>query len=117
VRYRKDVGDWGEDIACAFLRRNGFEIVERNFFAPSGEIDIVAKNGGDFYFVEVKTRSDAAYATDLAIHPIKKMRMEKSVKNYCYRRNIKNAGIVLAGVIIRVDSGEKKAKIRFAVMR
>lgn len=116
MRYRKDVGDWGEDIACAFLRRQGFEIIERNFFAPSGEIDIVARHGGDFYFVEVKTRSSATYATDLAIDPIKRMRLEKSVKNYCYRRNVKNAGIILAGVIIRVDSDSQKAKIRFVVM-
>jgi len=76
VRYRKDVGDWGEDIACAFLRKKGFEIVERNFFTPAGEIDIVAKHSGDYYFVEVKTRRESALATDLAIHPVKKWRLE-----------------------------------------
>ena len=48
-RYRKNVGDWGEDIAVGFLRRRKFEIVERNFHTPAGEIDIVAKYGGDYY--------------------------------------------------------------------
>lgn len=117
VRYRKDVGDWGEDIACAFLRKKGFEIVERNFFTPAGEIDIVAKQGDDYYFVEVKTRRESALATDLAIHPVKKWRLEKSVKNYCYRRQLNNVGIILAGVIILVDKLTNTAKVRFVVMR
>jgi len=52
---RRSVGDFGEEVACMFLMKQGFRIIERNYWKPWGEIDIVAWNGGVFRFVEVKT--------------------------------------------------------------
>ncbi len=54
---RKEVGRIGEDIACEFLVRKGFQIVERNYLRPWGEIDIIALRGVITRFVEVKTFS------------------------------------------------------------
>ena len=51
----KKTGDLGEDIACKYLQSKGFEIVERNYSVPYGEIDIVTKKKGVLRFVEVKT--------------------------------------------------------------
>lgn len=116
-RYRKDVGDWGEGMAVDFLQRRGFRIIERNFHTTQGEIDIVALKGGDYYFVEVKTRLSRALATDLAIHPLKRYRIGKAVKEYCYRRNIFNAGLIIAGIIVLPDKERMTVKIRFAVIR
>lgn len=116
-RYRKNIGDWGEDIAVGFLRRRKFEIVERNFHTPAGEIDIVAKYGGDYYFVEVKTRREAALAGDDAITPFKRMKLMKAIKSYCYRRGIGGVGITLAGIFILANKEIKTVKIRFVIMR
>ena len=52
----KQTGDAGEELACTFLKRQGFKILERNFRIRGGEIDIVAKDREDLVFVEVKTR-------------------------------------------------------------
>ncbi len=52
----KDTGNYGEDLACEFLKKLGFKILERNFRIRGGEIDIVAKDGETYVFVEVKTR-------------------------------------------------------------
>jgi putative endonuclease len=49
-------GKEGEKIAAAYLKKNGYEIIEINFRCPIGEIDIVAKEKNDLVFVEVKTR-------------------------------------------------------------
>ena len=49
-------GKEGEKIAAAFLKKNGYRIIEINFRCPIGEIDIVAKEKDDLVFVEVKTR-------------------------------------------------------------
>jgi putative endonuclease len=54
---RKEVGRMGEQIACDFLVRKGFRIIERNYRKPWGEIDIIAEKGGSVRFVEVKAVS------------------------------------------------------------
>ena len=51
---RKAVGEIGEEIACQFLERKGFKILERNYRKPWGEIDIIAEKDGVIRFVEVK---------------------------------------------------------------
>ncbi len=45
----------GEDIATAYLMRNGYEIIDRNWRIGDGEIDIIAKKENIIVFVEVKT--------------------------------------------------------------
>lgn len=54
-----EMGTHGEDIAAAWLERNGFAIVERNWRCTRGEVDIVARCADDLVFIEVKTRSGA----------------------------------------------------------
>ena len=56
MREKKDLGDFGERIAAALLRKEGYKILEKNFRSRLGEIDIVAVDGGTLVFVEVKTR-------------------------------------------------------------
>lgn len=51
-----DTGNRGEDLACRFLKKNGYKILERNYRIRGGEIDIVAKDDDTLVFVEVKTR-------------------------------------------------------------
>ena len=53
-------GRAGESLACGYLERRGFEILQRNFRNRYGEIDIIARRGSLVAFIEVKTR--------LAIH-------------------------------------------------
>ena len=52
----KQTGNYGEYLACQYLKKQGFKILERNFRIRGGEIDIVAKDKNDLVFVEVKTR-------------------------------------------------------------
>jgi putative endonuclease len=51
-----NIGKIGENIACEYLSKNRYKIIERNFLKPWGEIDIIAKrNDGLLIFFEVKT--------------------------------------------------------------
>lgn len=52
----KNLGDNGEHLACQYLQKQGYKILERNYRIRGGEIDIVAKEGNVLVFVEVKTR-------------------------------------------------------------
>ena len=56
------LGTEGEDIACLFLEKKGYEIVVRNYRAKNRkEIDIIAKKGEYIVFTEVKTRSSVKF--------------------------------------------------------
>lgn len=54
--YNKDVGKDAEGLAADFLRKQGYEILERNFLIRGGEIDIIAREDDYLVFVEVKAR-------------------------------------------------------------
>lgn len=53
----------GEGLAATFLERAGYEIVARNARTRWGEIDLVAKDGATWVFVEVKTRTSDRYGS------------------------------------------------------
>lgn len=54
-------GNYGEDLAVKFLKKQGYKILERNFRISGGEIDIVAKDKDILVFVEVKARWSHQY--------------------------------------------------------
>lgn len=58
--WRRAVGDHGESLAEAHLKRQGFRILHRNLRTPYGEIDLVCRDGGAIVLVEVKTRRSKA---------------------------------------------------------
>ncbi len=59
----KKLGDFGENLAIKYLLKNGYKVLERNYFfkiknGPRlGEIDIIAERDDKIFFFEVKTRS------------------------------------------------------------
>jgi putative endonuclease len=50
-----------EEQAALFLKAAGFEILDRNWACPMGELDIVARKLDTIAFVEVRQRSNPAY--------------------------------------------------------
>ena len=60
-RDRQELGQLGEKLACNFLKKKGYQIVDQNYRTRGGEIDIVAKDGDTLVFVEVKTRKSTAF--------------------------------------------------------
>src|SRR5690606_2608835 len=53
---KDDTGRAGEERAARHLVARGYEILDRNWRCPQGELDIVAERGGMLCFIEVKTR-------------------------------------------------------------
>jgi len=64
TKERQHTGRTGEQIACDFLKEQGYSIVERNHRSRLGEIDIVAEHREYLVFCEVKTRRSRA-----GLHP------------------------------------------------
>jgi putative endonuclease len=54
---RQRIGQWGEQVAAAYLVQRGFEILGCNVRTPYGELDVIARLEKLIVFVEVKTRT------------------------------------------------------------
>ena len=77
--HNKSLGARGEEIAAAFLRGRKFVILQRNFRCKGGEVDIVAREGKTFVFVEVKTRRNEAFGPPQAsVTPFKQRQISKA---------------------------------------
>jgi putative endonuclease len=89
---KRKIGDIGENIACKFLMKRGFEIIEQNYSKKWGEIDIIAKKGEKLHFIEVKsvTRDSLKhvspetddYRPEDNLHPWKLKRLSRVIQTY-----------------------------------
>ena len=62
-RDNKAKGKCGEEIACAYLKKAGYDIFHKNFSTRLGELDIVAADSSALVFIEVKTRLNDEFGT------------------------------------------------------
>lgn len=84
-------GGRGEDLAHRHLQAAGYIVVARNYRTPSGsgEIDIVARDGGTLVFVEVKSRATSEHGDpDRAIDGAKRRRIAGAGRDYARRAGI-----------------------------
>ena len=80
---RQRLGRLGEALARRRLGELGYRIVEANYRAPSGEIDLVAEHGSALVFVEVRTRSGGSFGPpEESITPRKRSHMIDSAQEY-----------------------------------
>lgn len=57
---RRQLGDFGERVAAAHLEAKGYRVIDRNFRVAEAELDLVAMDGDEVVFVEVRTRKGGA---------------------------------------------------------
>jgi putative endonuclease len=57
----KQLGDGFEGRAIQYLEERGLQVLQRNFRAKTGEIDIIALAGECLVFVEVRSRSNTRF--------------------------------------------------------
>ncbi len=88
---KRKTGSYGEDLASTFLKKLGYQIIERNYHYGHGEIDIIAKDGAELVFVEVKYRNNLNYGPpENSITPKKKNQIRKVSAAYLAERDLNN---------------------------
>ncbi len=76
-------GQKSEDLAVAYLKKNGYTIVQRNYRTRLGEIDIIAQQGATLVFIEVKARrSDRAGSVKSSITRTKQFKITRLAQYY-----------------------------------
>jgi putative endonuclease len=104
-RNHRREGARGEEIAADFLVEQGYRIVERNFrFRRKGEIDIVAREGEDLVFCEVKMRTNGEYGLpEYAVTPMKQKTIRMIAAAYLAVRGIRGQSCRFDVVTIRFE--------------
>lgn len=101
------VGSIGEKIAQKYLINKGYEILETNFYARRGEIDIIAKQNINIIFVEVKTRFNLKYGTPaMAVDSVKKKHIKSAAKTYIYLNKLFKYNIRFDVVEVFINDGK-----------
>ena len=113
---KRETGDLGEDIVVNLIKKKGWQIVERNFLRPWGEIDIVAREKNKTHFIEVKTRTvrpqfKSFYRGEEAVHYKKQSRLARIIQTYLSQNDIKDWQIDI--VVVELDKENKQAKMRW----
>ena len=110
--FNKVVGNYGEDLACQFLKKQGYKILKRNFLIRGGEIDIVAKDKDEIVFVEVKTRFTHEFGDPAeAMTYFKIKTMLKTAQFYLLQTKQGNASYRLDFVAVDFSQDQKNPKI------
>jgi putative endonuclease len=129
---KQKVGSIGEDVACRFLVKQGFRILDRNYLKKWGELDIIAKKDGVLRFVEVKTVSRENIKNisretlerdrpEENVHTWKIRRLHRTINSYLLEKHVihetqneeNKAEWKLDVLVVFLDIKNKKAKIRF----
>lgn len=86
---KRRLGKEYEDMASAYLMEQGYEIIEANYWCRSGEIDLIAREGGYLVFIEVKYRKDSDKGTPLEAVDFRKIKnITRVCRYYLYRNRI-----------------------------
>ncbi len=108
---RRKKGAQGEDLAARYLSRKGFRILERNYRFERGEIDLIAEDGDELVFVEVKARRSKSYGEpEDAVTPQKEEQIKKTAEGYLFEHQIEDRPCRFDVVSILFSNG--KAEIR-----
>lgn len=104
---RRALGQRGEDAAAAYVERQGWTVVERNWRVSAGEVDIICVDGTDLVFVEVKTRKSSSKGSpDEAVTPAKQRRYERLAREYVAQAGLDDVNVrfdVISILVIATD--------------
>jgi len=105
-------GALGEDLAAAHLKKAGYEIIERNYRCPAGEMDIVAREGEDLVFVEVKSRRSGSFGEpEESVGFWKQRRLSRIALYYLNQKGGGEAGVRFDVVSVRMDPSGNRFEI------
>ena len=106
---RKWTGDYGEKVAADWLRAKNLKILARNFKGrKGGEVDIIARDGKQLLFIEVKTRKKDAKIRGLAAVNRKKQQLiQRGANEWLRRLGTRDVPWRFDVIEVEVSEGEK----------
>lgn len=95
-QHRVRTGRDSETVASVYLQERGLEIIAKNVRCPLGEVDLVARDGSMYVFVEIRSHRRAPWVPEESITRPKRLRVVRVALWYLKRHG-------LVGVPVRFD--------------
>ena len=109
MKSTRAIGNSGERNAVSFLERQGFAILDRNYTFDHGEVDVVAKDGDELVFVEVKLRRTTRFGLpEEAVTPAKQELIRRTAEGYVQEKKLNNISCRFDVIAIIDENGLKK---------
>ena len=110
---RRVRGNAGEEAAASYLRSQGYQVVERNFHCPWGEIDIVAQQGATQVFVEVKARRSDRLGTALeSVTSRKQQHLVLAAQEYLQRHGLEERPWRIDVIAVRLGQRDRVESVQ-----
>ncbi len=116
------IGEIGEKLAKMFLMKHGYTVVETNYTRKFGEIDIVAKKGKVWHFIEVKSVSrvtlddvsseTSGFRPEENMHEKKIQRFVRTVEYYRMSKNLDDSDFQIDLALVYIDQAKRVGKVR-----
>ena len=115
TRSSAGLGALGETEGARHLESLGFRILERRFRTRTGEIDLVAEEGGTLVFVEVKSRSALGFGRPAeAVDARKQARLRRTAEIYLIEHGARDRPCRFDVLEVLRSSG---GRLRYALIR
>lgn len=107
----------GETLAVKYLEKKGWEILARNFYSKSGELDIIALSDlNELVFCEVKTYANTSWVHPLeAITKSKQRHLIKTAQYYMLKANISDVVMRFDALIVDMDGSVEQYESIFGL--
>jgi putative endonuclease len=118
----REIGNYGEEIACIYLNKLGYFIQDRNYNRKWGELDIVAVKDNIIHFIEVKSvslsvcekwESAEKHRPEENVHRYKVLKIKKMI--LCYveeKRQNSEEDFAFHVICVYLNFVSRKAKIK-----
>ncbi|MEY2664593.1 MAG: hypothetical protein RIT04_401 [Candidatus Parcubacteria bacterium] len=117
----RQVGQIGEGIACVFLVKQGYSIVEQNYLKKCGEIDIIAKKDKIIHFIEVKSTvitnewsesKRSQWRPEDRVHYAKQLRQRRVIMTYLAERGIDpDSDFIVSVAVVYIDMKKRVGRV------
>ncbi|MEA2101177.1 MAG: YraN family protein [Thermodesulfobacteriota bacterium] len=109
----RNKGKKGEELARSYLKSKGFKIMDVNYCAYTGEIDIIARDQDTLVFVEVKSAAGTGFGDPLGWIPLwKQKRILRTSQAYLASKKINDSPMRFD--VITVDPEKRVCHVRDA---
>ena len=109
---RQILGEAGENLACAELRRRGYAILAHRYRTRFGEIDIVARDGTTTVFIEVKSRLSGDFGGGVdAVTAWKQRKVTRMAIDYLARHGLHDRPCRFDVVTVDVIDGQPQVEV------